>query len=68
MLKYTAEHLTIIEPLDIPETRAFIAFLESEILRHQEDIEGSKQRIKIAEKHIQEIIVRYPLMPSPYIP
>lgn len=52
MIKFNDEHKTIIEELDIPETKAFIAFLETEILRHQEDIESTKQRIMVAGNHI----------------
>ena len=55
MITFTEKHLTILEALDVPETRAFIAFLESEILRHTEDIEGTKQRIRMAEKHIENV-------------
>jgi len=58
MITFTEQHLTIIEALDIPETKAFIAFLESEILRHQEDIESTKQRIRMAEKHIENLSSR----------
>ena len=52
MITFTEQHLTIIEQLDIGETKAFIAFLGTEILRHSEDIESTKQRIRMAEKHI----------------
>lgn len=55
MITFTEQHLAIIEELDALETVAFIAFLETEILRHQEDIEGTKQRIRIAEKHIENV-------------
>ena len=55
MITFTEKHLTIIETLDIPETKAFIAFLESEILRHTEDIESTKQRIRMAEAHIKKL-------------
>lgn len=55
MITFTEQHLTIIEQLDIPETKAFIAFLETEVLRHIEDIESTKQRIRMAEKHIENI-------------
>ena len=52
MIKFNDEHKTIIDKLDIPETKAFIAFLETEILRHQEDIVSTEQRIRMAEKHM----------------
>ena len=41
-MEFNKEHLVIIETMDVYEARAFVKFLYSEILRHQQDIEQHK--------------------------
>lgn len=55
MLVYTKEHLALMEALNLEETRAFISFLKSELLRHKEDIEETEKRIKLSYEHIKEL-------------
>ncbi len=44
-LEFNNEHKVIIETLSEAEARAFIKFLESEIIRHEDDIKLAKELI-----------------------
>ena len=44
---FNSEHKVIVDTLDESEARAFIKFLRSEILRHQDDIEHAEDLIKL---------------------
>jgi len=46
---FNKEHKVIVETLDEPEAKAFVKFLESEILRHGDDIEHAKDLIKLVK-------------------
>lgn len=37
-MKFNPKHKVIIDSLDMSEAKAFVKFLESEIIRHQDDI------------------------------
>ena len=44
-MKVDKEHMVIINSLTLDEAHAFVKFLESEILRHREDIIETQDRI-----------------------
>lgn len=46
---FNDEHKVIISTLDKSEARAFIKFLQSEILRHEDDIKQAKDLITFVE-------------------
>lgn len=52
-MKFAKNHKVIISTLDIPEAKAFIKFLNSEIIRHEDDIKQAKQLIKSVESRIE---------------
>lgn len=45
-MKFGAEHKVIIETLTPMEARAFIKFLESEVVRHRDDIKLAQELIE----------------------
>ena len=47
--------LVIIETLTKDEASAFIKFLESEIIRHQEDIEGARDKINLVQRKVNNL-------------
>jgi len=49
-MKFNKYHLTIIKSLTREESGAFIKFLESEIIRHLEDISETMDKIKKVKK------------------
>lgn len=49
---FNKQHLVIIESLNLEEARAFVKFLESEIIRHREDIIN-------AQDLINQVIIRF---------
>lgn len=49
-MRFTEEHKVIIDTLKPNEARAFIKFLQSEILRHQDDIKQAFDLIIVVEK------------------
>ena len=42
-MKFNEENKVIIDTMNEPEARAFVKFLDSEILRHFEDIKQAKK-------------------------
>jgi len=55
-VKFDETNKVIIDTLDRNEARAFIKFLESEIARHENDIENAYDLIKeVAEKFDIEV-------------
>ena len=48
-MEFNSEHKVIINTLSRIEAKAFIKFLESEIIRHEDDIELARQLIKEVE-------------------
>ena len=44
-MEFNSEHKVIIQTLSRIEAKAFIKFLESEIIRHQDDIEQARKLI-----------------------
>ena len=55
-MKFDETNKVIIDTLDRNEARAFIKFLESEIARHENDIENAYDLIKeVAEKFDIEV-------------
>ena len=48
-MKFNADHKVIISTLSTPEAKAFIKFLKSEIIRHEDDIRQAENLIKIVE-------------------
>ncbi len=51
-MKFNNEHKVIVSTLDLPEVRAFVKFLESEIIWHQDDINKAKSLIGYVKKEI----------------
>ena len=49
---FNNEHKVIISTLNEPEAKAFIKFLESEIIRHEDDINQAKSLIGYVRKEI----------------
>jgi hypothetical protein len=49
---FNEEHLVIIESLSKPEARAFVKFLQSEIIRHESDIEQAESLILRVKRDI----------------
>lgn len=49
---FNKEHKVIISTLDNAEAKAFVKFLESEIIRHQDDINQAKSLIGYINKEI----------------
>lgn len=49
-MEFNDKHKVIISTLDRAEARAFIKFLQSEIIRHEEDISKAKALIKYVER------------------
>lgn len=50
---FNEAHLVIVETLDTVEASAFIKFLESEIIRHEDDIKQARDLIE----HVQMTII-----------
>lgn len=48
-MEFNPEHKVIINTLSRIEAKAFIKFLESEIIRHQDDINQAKHLIQTVE-------------------
>ncbi len=53
-MTFNSEHKVIINTLNPDEARAFIKFLESEIIRHKDDINQAKAQIGYIKKEILE--------------
>jgi len=53
-MKFNKQHKVIINTLTKPEAIAFIKFLESEIIRHDDDIEQARVLIHEVETKLQE--------------
>ena len=51
-MDFNAEHKVIIGTLNQDEARAFVKFLESEIIRHQDDINQAKSLIGYVKKEV----------------
>lgn len=51
-MKFNKKHLVIINTLSNWEAIAFIQFLESEIIRHQDDIEAARKLIKLVKEKL----------------
>ena len=51
-MEFNAEHKVIIGTLNKDEARAFVKFLESEIIRHQDDINQAKSLIGYVKKEV----------------
>ena len=51
-MKFNEENKVIISTLSREEASAFVKFLESEILRHQDDINQAKALIGLVRKEI----------------
>ena len=49
---FNKEHKVIVSTLNEAEARAFIKFLESEIIRHKDDINQAKSLIGLVKKEI----------------
>ncbi len=49
---FNDQHKVIVSTLDKPEARAFIKFLDSEIIRHEDDINQAKALIGLIKKEI----------------
>jgi len=51
-MEFNRQNKVIVSTLSQDEARAFIKFLESEILRHEDDIDKAKSLIGYVEKEI----------------
>ena len=51
-MEFNAEHKVIIGTLTKDEARAFVKFLESEIIRHQDDINQAESLIGYVKKEV----------------
>jgi len=51
-VEFNAEHKVIIGTLNKDEARAFVKFLESEIIRHQDDINQAESLIGYVKKEV----------------
>ena len=51
-MEFNAEHKVIIGTLNKDEARAFVKFLESEIIRHQDDINQAESLIGYVKKEV----------------
>ena len=51
-MEFNSEHKVIISTLSRIEAKAFIKFLESEIIRHQDDINQAKSLISLIKTTI----------------
>ena len=51
-MEFNSEHKVIISTLSRIEAKAFIKFLESEIIRHQDDIDQAKSLIGYVKNRI----------------
>ena len=51
-MEFNAEHKVIIGTLNQDEARAFVKFLESEIIRHQDDINQAESLIGYVKKEV----------------
>ena len=51
-MDFNDEHKVIISTLTQDEARAFVKFLESEIIRHQDDINQAKSLIGYVKKEV----------------
>ena len=49
---FNNQHKVIVNSLSKDEARAFIKFLESEIIRHEDDINQAKSLIGLVKKEI----------------
>ncbi len=45
-MRFDEENKVLIKTLDEPEARAFVKFLQSEIARHEMDIENARELIE----------------------
>lgn len=52
-MKFNKDHLVIIETLTKEEASAFIKFLKSEVIRHEEDIMQALNLIKEVERKLE---------------
>ncbi len=48
-MRFNLEHKVIIDSLSRHEARAFVKFLKSEIIRHQDDISQAVELIRLVE-------------------
>lgn len=51
---FTSQHKVIVSSMNKTEAKIFIVFLETEILRHQDDINKAKSLIGYVKKEILE--------------
>jgi hypothetical protein len=51
-MKFNEQHLVIINTLSKDEGTAFIKFLQSEIIRHLDDIQNAEELINTVKKEI----------------
>ncbi len=49
-MEFNKEHKVLIATLNHDEAEAFVKFLESEIIRHLDDIEQAEELIRIVKK------------------
>jgi len=49
---FNAQHKVIVKTLNEAEARAFVKFLESEIIRHEDDINQAKSLIGYVRKEV----------------
>ncbi len=51
-MKFSDEHKVIVSSMNKTEAKIFIVFLETEIIRHQDDINQAKSLIEYIRKEI----------------
>ena len=54
-MEFNEQHKVIIETLSRIEAKAFIKFLESEILRHEDDIRQAQELIRLVKVRTRQI-------------